>query len=417
MDTQAPHLLRHTTLVRSALLDHAGERLGRVEDLIVRLDGRNHPPVVGLKGRIGGRDVFIAMSQIAELNEHRITLAVAVLNLDRFERRPGEVLLQQDLFGHKLIDVEAGRLVRASDVILRYEDGAWRLVGIDSSPRNVLDHTLRRSSDRRIDPDMIIDWSHIEPFVGHVPSARLRLPLNRLKRLHPAQIADLVEAVSHEEGEEIITSVSHDRELQADVFEELDMEHQIEFLQERSDDEAAQVLSNMAPDDAADLIAEMDQARRASILARLPTLQQAKVRGLLAYNPGTAGGLMTPDFLAIDQGSTVRRALADVVATRIGVTSLYLVDADGRLQGFISLQDLLRASHESRIGMHSKPVPVQVQADADFTDVALLMADYNLTEVPVVDKDDRLIGVISVDDVLEVLIPDDWRRRETGSMG
>ena len=112
-----------------------------------------------------------------------------------------------------------------------------------------------------------MDWASIEPFVAHVPTARLRIPYRKLARLHPAQIADLVEAASHDEGEEIIEAVGQDRELEADVFEELDAEHQLEFIRSRSDAEAARLLATMAPDDAADLITELDQERRLPILA------------------------------------------------------------------------------------------------------------------------------------------------------
>ena len=131
----------------------------------------------------------------------------------------------------------------------------------------------------------IRDRAEIEPFVAHVPTARLQIPFRKLRRLHPAKLADLVEAASHEEGEEIIRAVGADRELEADVFEELDTEHQLEFLRARSDEEAARLLSAMAPDDAVDLLTELDQERRLPILTRLPPATQAKLRALLSYHP------------------------------------------------------------------------------------------------------------------------------------
>ena len=140
-----------------------------------------------------------------------------------------------------------------------------------------------------------------------MPSARLRIPYRKLARLHPAQIADIVEAASHEEGEEIIEAVKADRELEADVFEELDTEHQVEFVRTRSDEDAARLLARMAPDDAADLIMELDQERRLPVLGLLPAAQQRKVRSLLSYNPETAGGLMSPDFLALPESHHGRR--------------------------------------------------------------------------------------------------------------
>ncbi len=417
MSTTGQRLLRLTQIIRSSLVDQAGETLGRVDDLVVRLGSGGYPPVVGLQVRIGGRHVFVPISQVAELSPGRVQMTGETVNLRRFERREGEVLLRQDILDRKVIHVEAGRLVHASDIALGYIGEAWRVTGIDVSSGTILQRALHRSSMRALDPATMIDWSRIEPFVGHVPTAKLRLPLYRLKGLHPAQLADLVEAASHDEGKEIITAVRGDPELEADVFEELDAEHQVKFLRSRSDSEAAAVLGSMSPDDAADLIGELPQERRASILARLPVPQQAKIRGLLAYNPSTAGGLMTPDFVAVDQNSTVEQVLARVTASPFTVLAVYLTDSENRLIGSISLHDLLRARREARIGEGVEPMPVQLRVDADFTDVALLMADYNLTEAPVVDEGNRLVGVISVDDVLETLIPDQWRRREGGSVG
>ena len=405
---------RLTQVIRKPIVGPAGDSLGRVDDLIVRMDSGPYPLITGLQGRIGGRQVFVPINQVAELSPERVQLRGENVNLGRFERREGEVLLRHDLLGHKVIFLEAGRLVRAGDIEVDFADGSWRVAGIDTSSRGVLRRMLRH---RPTNQAAILDWSRIEPFVGHVPTAKLRIPLLRLRRLHPAQIADLVEAASHDEGEEIITAVHADPELEADVFEELDTEHQLEFLRGRSDSEAAEVLGTMAPDDAADLIAELDQSRRADILGRLPAQQRTKVRSLLAYNPSTAGGLMTPDFVAVDQDSTVEQALERVKEAAPGTSVLYVVDAEGRLVGVTALASLIGVSRESLMRTCLEPTPVRLQPDADFTDVAILMADYNLISAPVVDQGDRLVGVISVDDVLETLIPEQWRRRTDGNIG
>src|ERR1700681_952596 len=144
-----------------------------------------------------------------------------------------------------------------------------------------------------------LDWADMEPFVGHVPSARLRFSHRKLANLHPAEIADLVEAASHDEGEEIIEAVGQDRELEADVFEELDEHHQLEFIRERPDSDVAAVIARMAPDDAADLIVEIDQERRGRILALLSPAQRHQIEALLGYNPSTAGGLMRPELIGM----------------------------------------------------------------------------------------------------------------------
>ena len=143
-----------------------------------------------------------------------------------------------------------------------------------------------------------------------MPTVRLRVPHPKLAKLHPAQIADLVEAASRREGEEIIQAVGDDdRELEADVFEELDDQHQREFLEDRPDAQVAAILSRMAPDDAADIVGELDEDRREPILALLPVSHRVKVRALLGYDPAEAGGLMSPDFVLL-RGSTFARRRA-----------------------------------------------------------------------------------------------------------
>jgi len=260
----------------------------------------------------------------------------------------------------------------------------------------------------------LLDWESVEPFVGHVPSSRLRMRFGKLAQLHPAQIADLVEAASHEEGEEIIRAVGADRELEADVFEELDPEHQVEFLHQRSDAEAANVLAKMGADDAADLLAELAQERREPVLSLLPKTQQRKVRTLLGFNPSTAGGLMNPDFLCFSERASVKRALDEIKRSTVEpeqLTVVFTSDSKKRLSGALAVAALVRADPETRLADIVQRRPVSLHPDADLPEVARELTDFNLTALPVVDENEHVIGVIAVDDVLELIFPEDWRRR------
>jgi CBS domain-containing protein len=395
-------------ILHSPLVDRAGGRLGRVDDVIARFAEGGYPPVTGLVGRIAGRRLFIPKSRIAEMRRGAVQLAGEDLNLAHFERRQGEVLLGEDVLGRRLISVEAGRLVVAHDIELQLGDSGWVVAGVDTRPRGL----RGRLTGRRGESQGFVDWASVEPFVGHVPTSRLLMPLRRLRRLHPAQIADLVEAASHDEGEEIISAVHGDPELEADVFEELNTEHQVEFLRDKSDAEAAAVLAEMGPDDAADLVTELDQPRRAPILSLLPPSQQAKVRALLSYGQSSAGGLMSPDFVSVAPNATVADALAAVRAADVlpqVAADVFLLE-DGHLAGSVPLIELLRAEGSVRISDLVEHSNASVEVDDDFPEVARRMADFNLTVVAVLD-DDRVVGVITVDDVLEAMLPDSWRRR------
>jgi CBS domain-containing protein/sporulation protein YlmC with PRC-barrel domain len=416
MDAAVTSVLHFSSLVGGPLLDSDGGRLGRVEDAIVRLEaGEELPPVTGLKAQIGGRELFVPIDRVARLEPGAAHASTTKLNLGRFERRPGEMLLRGDLLGRDVINVSTARLARAREVELVCEGGTWRVAGIDAGLGAGFRRFLpRRFRGRERDHTQFVPWSEIEAFVGHVPTSRLRLAGRRLGRLHPAQIADLVEAASHDQGEEILQAVGHDEELEADVFEELDDEHQVEFLRDRSDEQVAAVLARMASDDAADLLLELDQDRRIPVLNLLPAHKQVKVKRLLGYNPSTAGGLMDPDFASVPGEMTIAQALEHVRHSELSprqLLALWVVDTRGRLAGGVFSSELIRGDPGASVAtLIETPVPT-VAPETELSEVALLMADYNLLAIPVIDTEERPIGVVSFDDLIELLIPEDWRRR------
>jgi CBS domain-containing protein len=415
-------ILHLSSLIGSPLLDSAGGRLGKVEDVVARFDPSDRPPpVMGLKARIGGREMFVPAHRIERLEPGSARASTTKLNLAQFERRSGEVLLRADVLDRSLINVEEAQLVKAREVDLDCEDGTWRVAGIDPSYRARLRRLLPRRYRRHQDQhDQFVPWDRMEAFVAHVPTSRLKLPGRRLARLHPAQIADLVEAASHDEGEEILAAVGQDKDLEADVFEELDDEHQLEFLKERSDEQAAALLARMEPDDAADLLLELDQDRRLPVLNLLPPAKQRKVRSLLGFNPSSAGGLMNPDFFSAHATALVGDTLSRIRTSELEPDQLlivWIVDGAGRLAGGAYLSEMIAADQSHALQtLIETPLPT-VTPETDIPELALLMSDYNLTAMPVVDADGKPMGVVSVDDLLEQLLPDEWRRRAGAARG
>ena len=409
-------VLHLSSLVGSPLLDSANERLGRVDDIVVRLgESETLPPVVGLRAVVGGRNLFVPGRNIERLDDGGVHLTTTKLNLAPFERRPNEVLLRADVLGHSVINVNTARLVTAGEVRLVDETSTWRVAGIDTSLAARVRRRLPRALRGAAGTDAaFVPWDQLEPFVGHVPTARLRLHHRRLAHLHPSQLADLVEAASHDEGEEILAAVGQDKELEADVFEELDDEHQLEFLDARSDREVASVLSRMASDDAADLLLELPQDRRMPVLELLPAAKQRKIRKLLGYNPSTAGGVMNPDFLAVAGSATAAEAISSARKRDLPPEALHtvlVIEKDGTLRGLVTAGALIAADPKTPLLELGVTAPPSVTAEAEVPEVARLMTDYNLVSLPVVDGDDRPIGIVSVDDILELMLPDDWRRR------
>ena len=416
METAAaaiPRVLHLSLVAGGDLLDPEGAKLGRVDDLIVRLGGEEYPPVTGLLGTVAGRQVFVPADAIAELDQGHVMLRARRLDLQPFERRAREVLLKKDVLDRQLINVDGARLVRSNEIELARLDGWYRVVGVDTGLRGLLRRVVPRALSRRIGTGAFLDWASVEPFTGHVPTVRLRIPHPKLARLHPAQLADLVEQASHTQGEEILDAVGGDPELEADVFEELEPHHQREFIEERSDAEVAEVLGRMEPDDAADLVGELPEERREEVVRLLPLVQRRRVRALLGYDPATAGGLMSPEFVCVFSQATQSEVLARIRATRTSPEALawiYVMNASRRLTGAVALVDVLRADTEACVG-DIADLPQRVRPDADLEEVARLMTDYDLTVVPVTDAEERLLGVVTVDDVLELVLPRGWRRQ------
>jgi CBS domain-containing protein len=402
---QPGHTLLLSTLMHRTAVDAAGQALGRLTDIIVRLRDETYPLVTGLVVHVGSRQVYVPATEILVWDEQRLELASARLDLRQFACRPGEVLLRNDVLGHRLVDVDQSRLVTARDVRLTHAGDRWQAVAVDIHPRGLLrrrsQHTWR-------------DWSRVEALLGHDVSLPARARLGGLRRLKPAQLADLIEEASDQEQQELLSRVHTHPELEADVFEELDENEAGDLLKARTDAQVADVLSRMRSDDATDALLDLPQERRQPVLELLPEGKRLKVIVLLGYQEATAGGLMGVDFLQVPSTSTAADVLHAVrQATQMqpeAIVVAYCHDPNHRLAGAVSLVALCQSDPQATMAVLADPEPVHVHPDADLTEITRAMADYNLLVLPVLDGDDRLIGVLTVDDVLEAAITPEQRR-------
>ncbi|GAA2202655.1 magnesium transporter MgtE N-terminal domain-containing protein [Sinomonas flava] len=411
MTTAAPTAaLSLSALLRQPVTDSDGHRMGTLADLIVRLRRDDYPLVTGLVVTVGSTRGFVSAQDLAALAPERIELGVSTVDVREFRRREGEVLLSEDVLGHRLIDVSRAAFVKAYDVQLSPVLDGWAATGLDVHRRRWLSLGPRHAAHAPR------DWKDFEPLIGHAESARVRAVTGRIPELKPAQIADIIEEATGGEQDELLAQVHADPELEADVFEELDEDSQSELFKDRSDAEVAEVLGRMQADDAADALMDLPQERRSPVLGLLPEPQRSRVHQLLGYHDLTAGGLMGTDFLALPATSTVADALTAVRGASLlqpqALTVIYTLAPDGTLDGALSLVHAVQADPGRSLAEVADRDVVSASPADDVIDVTTRMADFNLLAMPVLSEDRRILGAITVDDALEAAIPDDWSNRE-----
>jgi CBS domain-containing protein len=407
-------LLWFTEVVRNPVFVQ-GSEIGKVEDAVLRLEEARYPVLTGFLVSVNDTSIFISSDKLVRLTEESVETDQALSEFSTFERRPQEILIERDLLNHHLIWTKSKlrpRLVAAKDVGFDHGQASWRAVSIDVATAHRSRWLKAKRSARE---HSLVDWLDLVPLVGHVPSARKRLELRSIRKLHPAQLADLLEEASEVEGQEILGALQADPEFEADVVEELAPARQRDALRHRTDAEVGELLSEMEPDDAVDLLLSLDQDRREGVLAAVPLVARDSITRLLHYHPESAGGLMTTDVITLDPSMTIADAcevLRNREALPHNLWSIFLTDSSGHLYGQIAISSMISADQQDSLSKHAETEPPVVGPGSDLSEVAVLMADYNLAALAVVDDDGILLGSVTVDDVLPRTITPSWRRRQ-----
>jgi len=389
----------------------SGEVIGKLDDLIVRVD-QHYPTLSGLIVRDGRRRFFVTARHLQALNG-AAKLASSTVDLQPFARRDGEVLLRQDVLDHQLIDVTGRRIVRVNDVQLAHLEGSFRVIGIDISAQALLRRLGPRALAGRIVGRQIIDWADAQYLASAAP-VQLKVSYDRLADLHPVDLARIVDALSYRESAEIMAAL--DKETAAETLEEVSDERVADLLEGMDQERAADILEEMTPAAAADALEDLADEVAEQLLARMEPEEAADVQAHLAFDEDSAGRIMTTDFVRVPGDATVGQALAIVRAmdeVPDPLLAVYAVAPDnpGTLLGIVRLRNLILADWATPVAdLMDDDVPT-VRPDDRAEDAAHVLAEYNLLAVPVLDEEERLIGIVTVDDALAVLLPEVWQRR------
>jgi len=398
--------------------DRDGEPIGKVADLIVAV-GDRYPPVTGIVVETNRRRIFLPWSSVASLDMSGARLGTQTIDIDKFRQRPNEILLAKDLMDKQIVDIDGRKVVRVNDLRLDEIEGKLHLVAVDVGTSGLLRRLGFEGAFRIVArnlrlplPERYIDWEDVDPVETSIASVKLRVPHGGLAELHPADLATIIDQLAPRDRAGVLASL--DDEAVADAMEEMEPETQVEVLEDLAPERAADILEEMSPDDAADLVADLAQDTRDVILAHMERDEVEEVQELLGYPEESAGGIMTTEFIALEEHLTAAGAidrLRELEPDAETIYYVYVTDQEDRLVGVLSLRDLIVARPDTPIHEVMIREPVAVDALADQDEVAEVVAHYNLLAVPVVDPEGRLVGIVTVDDAIDTVIPTAWKKR------
>ncbi len=383
--------------------DQDGRGAGRLSDVVVRWNGSDpYPLVTGIVLQIGDRQVFQPVASIVRLDAHGVVVRNLGSEASGFSRREGELRLVSDVLGRQLVDVDGVKVLRAEDLFLAPVLGRMRLVAVAGESRSWRGRLLLPG---RPDRERLVDWSAVHPFGEPGSELRLQVPHEGLRRLHPGELADLLEELDQPARDELTTAL--DPGAVADALEEMEPERIEDILRDAPPRRAAELVAAMEPDEAVDVLRDMERAEADAILAHLAPEVARPLTDLLGYPETMAGGFMTTTLAKAVPAETVgqvRQHLLAMKEHRADIDSVAVLDEQGRLLADIPLFDLLAASDETLMSeLLGDTTPVTIHPEAFLDEVVDRLTEARSSSVVVVDPDRRPMGRVLADDVIDAL--------------
>jgi CBS domain-containing protein len=402
---------------RTAVIDAGGRQrsVGRVIDFVVERPDDTFPKIDALviKGKRGKQ-----LAPIGTIRDFDASGKLLLSEAPTREAPPDDeaLYLVEDLFDKQIVDVDGRKVVRINDIEIARTGGALRVVAADIGfggiVRRLGGGTLSQALIDKI-PRSLIAWDNVAPLHDFSPTQiKLSVSEHRLARLHPSDLAEIIGDLSARDAARVVGSL--DDETAADALEHLDAETQRSIIDDLGAERAADIIEEMDSDDAADLLGELSEEQQEQLLREMDAETAEDLRELVAYDDETAGGLMTTDYFWIYPHRTVAATIAkirEIAPETEFVYYLYVTDPSEKLLGVLSLRTLLLSAPDAIIQTVMESDIVSVHPDARATEVASTIARYDLLACPVLDDDGKMLGIVTVDDAIDAIIPDRLKKQ------
>jgi CBS domain-containing protein len=401
-------------IIKKPVFDGAGKKIGRLKDAIVSSEV-SYPIIKAIiVDKTDKKTITIPYNYIDSIGKET-KLKTSLDEIMEYKIQNMDIRLWEDVLDRQVVDIEDRKVRRVNDIKISRSHGYYYIIGVDIGFYGILKRLGLESIAKPMrvkSNENIIAWADIDTLNQDYSKLKLKVPKQNIKKLHPADIAEIVDQLGLNESINILNSL--DDEAAADTLEEVSPERQAYLLEGMDSQRAAEILDEMDPDDAADVLGNLPEEKAEELLGLLEPKESKDIRILLKYPENTAGGIMTTEYACIEQDLTVgevMKQLREIAKDVETIYYVYVVSKDGELTGVISLRDILLADPDKKISEVMITPVITVDILEEEEEVAQKIAKYNLLALPVVEDENRLKGIVTVDDAIDIVLPVAWKKR------
>jgi CBS domain-containing protein len=405
-------------IIKKHVLDPKGEELGRVKDLAI-VKGDPLPKVSALILERKKKFYFLPWSDLNIFNKKIISSNAYSDSLTPYEFSEDDLLIVRDVLDKQIVDANGAKVVRVNDIKLEGYNNDAVLIAVDVGMRGIMRRLgIERGSEEVLGifntslPHNLISWNYIQPLRPKLHAITLTVPRQMVAELHPADLADIISQVSREEGTHLFGDL--DIETAAEALSELKPEMQADILNAMDTEKAADIIEEMQPDEAADVLSDLPTERAKEILEHVEKEEAEDIQELLGHEEDTAGGLMTNVYISYPPDITVKETIDRLKADAKEVENVYYIyalDREEKLRGVASLREILLAEPDCHLADIMETNVKTVSPGEDEMEVAAIISKYNLLALPVVDENGYMHGIITVDDIIDLLLPPSAKKK------